>query len=72
MVSQVKSLYFLLVLLSLTFVGAAFAVDIDSFPPLQKEPSNAIFLLIIFVSMALVISFLCSVAETVLLSITPS
>lgn len=72
MASQVKSLCFLLVLLSLTFVGAAFAVDIDSSPLLQKEPSNAVLLLIIFVSMALVISFLCSVAETVLLSITPS
>ncbi|MDX2349606.1 MAG: hypothetical protein QNK32_04375, partial [Porticoccus sp.] len=63
--SQVKSLCFLLVLLSLAFVGAAFAVDIDSSPLLQKEPSNAVLLLIIFVSMALVISFLCSVAETV-------
>ena len=72
MASQVKSLCFLLVLLSLTFVGVAFAVDIESSPPLQKEQSNAVFLLIIFVSMALVISFLCSVAETVLLSITPS
>jgi CBS domain containing-hemolysin-like protein len=72
MVSQVKTLSFLFVLLSLTFVGAAFAVDIDSPSLLQKEQSNAVFLLIIFVSMALVISFLCSVAETVLLSITPS
>jgi CBS domain containing-hemolysin-like protein len=72
MVSKVKSLFFLLVLLFLTFVGAAFAVDIDSSLPLYKEQSNAVFLLIIFVSMALVISFLCSVAETVLLSITPS
>jgi magnesium and cobalt exporter, CNNM family len=72
MASQVKSLCFLVVLFSLTFVGAAFALDIDSSPALQKKSSNAVLLLIIFVSMALVISFLCSVAETVLLSITPS
>jgi len=38
----------------------------------HQDRSDAIFLLVVFVSMALVISFLCSVAETVLLSITPS
>ena len=38
----------------------------------QEQQLDAILLLIIFVSMALVISFLCSIAETVLLSITPS
>jgi magnesium and cobalt exporter, CNNM family len=46
--------------------------EIDSAALLQQEKSDAMFLLIGFVSMALVISFLCSVAETVLLSITPS
>lgn len=38
----------------------------------HQDKSHAIFLLVVFVSMALIISFLCSVAETVLLSITPS
>lgn len=38
----------------------------------SQAQSDAVILLIVFVAMALVISFLCSVAETVLLSITPS
>lgn len=84
MSSQVnRAGWILLVPFLLTIAGSAFAVGVDAsvgigssnidntLRPLQ-EKSNAIFLLIIFVSMALIISFLCSVAETVLLSITPS
>ncbi|MFT7300711.1 MAG: hypothetical protein ACI89Z_001173, partial [Porticoccus sp.] len=84
MSSQVnRTGWILLVPFILTIAGPAFAVGVDgsvgidssnidnTLLPLQ-EKSNAILLLIIFVSMALIISFLCSVAETVLLSITPS
>jgi len=52
--------------------AAGYIEQIDSAALSQQGRSDAILLLVLFVSMALVISFLCSVAETVLLSITPS
>ncbi|MBL4567757.1 MAG: HlyC/CorC family transporter [Porticoccus sp.] len=75
--SQIKSFYRWFIAGSLFgCVEAALATEpiaeIGSAALLQQEKSDAMFLLIGFVSMALVISFLCSVAETVLLSITPS
>ncbi|MDX2463586.1 MAG: hemolysin family protein [Porticoccus sp.] len=59
-------------LLPLTFVGVAVAAVTDSAPPFRGEHLNDSILLAIYVAVALVSSFLCSVAETVLLSITPS
>lgn len=52
--------------------AAGYIDKVDSAVFSHQDRSDAILLLILFVSMALVISFLCSVAETVLLSITPS
>jgi len=52
--------------------AAGYIDKVDEVVLSHQDRSDAIFLLVVFVSMALVISFLCSVAETVLLSITPS
>ena len=57
---------------SKSLFAAGYMEQVDSAVLSQQDRSDAIIFLIIFVSMALVISFLCSVAETVLLSITPS
>jgi len=75
--SQIKSFYRWFIAGSLfgcveTALATEPIAEIGSAALLQQEKSDAMFLLIGFVSMALVISFLCSVAETVLLSITPS
>ena len=52
--------------------SAGYIDQVEGIALSHQDRSDAIFLLVVFVSMALVISFLCSVAETVLLSITPS
>lgn len=75
--SQIKRFRWWLVVGSIfgcvcTVSAADLMTEVSSATLLQQEKSDAMFLLIVFVSMALVISFLCSVAETVLLSITPS
>lgn len=57
---------------SKSLFAAGYIEQVDSAVLSHQDRSDAILFLIIFVSMALVISFLCSVAETVLLSITPS
>ncbi len=68
---QAISILKLIVILLLAVpAAAAAAVGIpDATSAADRE--SAVILLIAFVSLALVVSFLCSVAETVLLSITP-
>jgi CBS domain containing-hemolysin-like protein len=59
--------------LSLVWVFSAHAVDVEgSYEKGIEDMSADGLLLIIYVLLALVFSFLCSVAESVLLSITPS
>lgn len=59
-------------LFSLLSVGQVLAADTQTEPAISGPSQADIILLIIFVSGALVFSFICSVAEAVLLSITPS
>lgn len=60
------------VLLLIT-VSAAFAVGVTNTKAPATEYTNAdVVMLVVYVLLALVFSFLCSVAEAVLLSITPS
>ncbi|MFO7558028.1 MAG: hemolysin family protein [Desulfobacterales bacterium] len=61
------------VVLSLVLAISAQAFGVEGSPERSIEDANAeIVLLIVYVLLALVVSFLCSVAEAVLLSITPS
>jgi CBS domain containing-hemolysin-like protein len=53
-------------------VEAVFAIDVVPETVSDSQSQDALILLIAFVSLALFFSFMCSVAETVLLSITPS
>lgn len=57
------------VVLSLTVVGSSLANGVEN--PNAPISADAV-ILIVYISLALVISFLCSVAEAVLLSVTPS
>ena len=60
-------------ILLLIFAGAALAVGADSANlSIIESKKTDVVLLIVFVLLALVFSFVCSVAEAVLLSITPS
>ena len=61
-----------LVVLMLTWGGVAAAAGGDALVLAEGDRSQAVTLLIVFVSLALGVSFLCSVAEAVLLSITPT
>lgn len=56
----------------LVFLSPALAETVVQVPSDPSDASHAVAVLIAFVALALVVSFLCSVAETVLLSITPS
>jgi len=60
-------------ILLLIFVSAALAgcADSASLPIIESKKTDVV-LLIVFVLLALIFSFVCSVAEAVLLSITPS
>lgn len=70
MTTRTKHIAFILPILVLTGAGMVFA---DTAPePLQTGMHYGLMLLGVYVLMALVFSFLCSVAEAVLLSITPS
>ena len=60
-------------ILLLIFAGAALAGGADSANlSIIESKKTDVVLLIVFVLLALVFSFVCSVAEAVLLSITPS
>ncbi|MFO7569129.1 MAG: hypothetical protein R6W75_04970, partial [Smithellaceae bacterium] len=60
-------------ILSALVLGCASVVFADTASPvLPTEMPDGMTLLVAYVLMALVFSFLCSVAEAVLLSITPS
>lgn len=67
-------IYFWVVVLTVFHIGvAAFAAGTDDVAlSYNAETNGAVFLLVVFVSLALILSFMCSVAEAVLLSITPS
>lgn len=56
----------------LIILAGAALYGLDILPEMDQERSRALFLLILFVLLALGISGMCSVAEAVLLSITPS
>jgi CBS domain containing-hemolysin-like protein len=59
--------------LALLLSTSVLAVGVVETPAQQPaDPDAALIMLIIFVALALVVSFLCSIAETVLLSITPA
>lgn len=69
-----KNLHWILLLSSVSWTAVALqAASLDSSAFLPGSDNDiAIILLIGFVSLALIVSFMCSVAETVLLSITPA
>lgn len=61
--------------LFLTLIAATAAFAAEKYNPLTREDAYTttdIMLLLMYVSLALIFSFLCSIAEAVLLSITPS
>lgn len=63
----------LILVAQLVAVGAAIAAALPTSNPSTANPTNGdLILLVVYVLLALVFSFLCSVAEAVLLSITPS
>ena len=70
--SQKTEILFSIFLMALLLPMAALGAGL---PPSEGQPTDtehAKLLLIVFVSLALVVSFMCSVAEAVLLSITPT
>ena len=73
MIKKHYSIYFLvtsfLCVMGVSVFAAALPLET---PELKTEKDLAVILLVVFVFLALVISFLCSVAEAVLLSITPA
>ena len=62
----------LMVLAALGMTPALAAGAVETPARQAADPATALITLVVFVGLALIVSFLCSIAETVLLSITPS